>query len=43
MTILIKLILHINYIVPIICPLNPILTPLKAIIRGFFVLFHIDI
>jgi hypothetical protein len=34
-TILIRLILHINYIV-----LIPLPAPLKAIARGFLVLFH---
>jgi hypothetical protein len=41
--ILIRLILYIVYIAPIISPLNPLSAPLKAIARGFLVLFHVGI
>jgi hypothetical protein len=40
-TIPIRLILYISYITPISS--NPSAAPLKAIARGFFVLFHIGI
>jgi hypothetical protein len=43
MTILNKAYIVISYIVPIICPLHPLPAPLKAITRGFFVLFHVGI
>jgi hypothetical protein len=43
MTVLIRLILHIIYIVPIVFPLGPLPTPPKVIARGFLVLFHIGI
>jgi hypothetical protein len=41
--VLIRLILYIIYIAPIATPPNPLPTPLKAIARGFLVLFHIGI
>jgi hypothetical protein len=41
--ILIRLILYIIYIVPIVLPLSLLPTSLKAIARGFRVLFHIGI
>jgi hypothetical protein len=42
-TILIRLIVYIIYIAPIVSPSHPLPTPLKAIARGFLVLFHIGI
>jgi hypothetical protein len=42
-TIPVRPILYIVYIAPIICPLNPLPTPLKAVARDFLVLFHIGI
>jgi hypothetical protein len=42
-TILIRLILHIIYISPIFSPSQPLPTILKAIARGFLVLFHTGI
>jgi hypothetical protein len=42
-TIPIRLILYIIYIAPIDSPPHPLFTPLKAIARGFLVLFHIGI
>jgi hypothetical protein len=42
-TILIRLTLYIIYTPPLSLPLNPLPTPLKAIARGFLVLFHIAI
>jgi hypothetical protein len=40
MTIPIRFILYIIFIAPLSLPLNPCPTPLKAIARGFLVLFH---
>jgi hypothetical protein len=42
-TIPIRLILYIIYMAPIVSPPLPFPTPLKAIARGFLVLFHIGI
>jgi hypothetical protein len=42
-TILIRLMLNIGSLPLSSLPLSPFLTPLKAIARGFFVLFHVDI
>jgi hypothetical protein len=42
-TFLIRLILYISYIAPIISPPQPLLALLKAIARGFLVLFCIGI
>jgi hypothetical protein len=42
-TSLIRLILYVIYITPSSLPLSPFPNPLKAIARGFLVLFHIDI
>jgi hypothetical protein len=42
-TILIRLILYITYIAPLSVPLNPVPTPLKAIIGDFLFVFHIGI
>jgi hypothetical protein len=42
-TILIRLILYNSYITLSFLTLNPFPTPLKAIARGFFVLFHIGV
>jgi hypothetical protein len=39
-TIAVRLTLYISYITPIMSPLNPFPTPLKAISRSFFVPFH---
>jgi hypothetical protein len=39
----ISLIVCISFIAPIVSPLNPLPAPLRAIARGFLVLFHIDI
>jgi hypothetical protein len=42
-TIWIRLILYTSYIASIISPLSPFPIPLKAIARGFLVLFHIGL
>jgi hypothetical protein len=42
-TIPIRLILYISYTASIVSPLNPLKAPLRAIARGFLVLFHIGI
>jgi hypothetical protein len=38
-----RLILYIATSPPLSLPLNPFPTPLKAVARGFFVLFHVGI
>jgi hypothetical protein len=35
--------LYIGQVTPPSLPLNPLTTPLKAVARGFFVLFHVSI
>jgi hypothetical protein len=39
----IRPILYVGYVAPIISPSQPLPNPLKAIGRGFLVLFHIGI
>jgi hypothetical protein len=42
-TILVRLTLYISYTTPIISPPQSLPTPLKAIARGFLVIFHVSI